>query len=108
MSFKLKVKKIGETPVLCVHGDITGSNIGKMTAKLENLMDGTSPKIGIDLSDVSFIDSHGLGVFVFFYRRLHEFNRNFIIIKPSEFIVDLFSGANLDRIFTIVDSEESL
>jgi anti-sigma B factor antagonist len=108
MSFRLKVKKKGTVPILMVYGDITGNNIGKMTAKLKNMTDGSSSKIGIDLSNVSFIDSHGLGVFVYFYRRLKEHDRTIVFIKPSEFIVELFSGSNLDRIFTIADNEEAL
>jgi len=108
MSFKLKIRKSGSTPILGVFGDITGNNIGKLTSKLETLLKVPSDAIAIDLEHVSFIDSHGLGVFVFYFRRLQEQQRKFVIVKPSEFIRELLSGSNLDRVFTIVADEKDL
>lgn len=108
MSFKLKVRKRGLTPILAVYGDITGNNIGKLTVKLEHFLKIASDAIVIDLEHVSFIDSHGLGVFVFYFRRLQEQQRRFVILKPSEFIQELLSGSNLDRVFTIINDEKDL
>lgn len=108
MSLKLKTKKTGDSSVLAISGDITGENVGKISAKLESLKHSSAGTIAIDLSQTTFIDSHGLGVFVFFHRRLSEENRRFYILRPSSFITDLFSGSNLDKIFQIIDSEEKL
>jgi len=108
MSFRLKIRKVKTIPVLTVFGDITGNNIGKLTAKLDHMIKMPSERIAIDLASVSFIDSHGLGVFVFFFRRLQEQRRIMVILHPSEFISELFSGSNLDRIFTIVNDEREL
>ncbi len=108
MSFKLKIHKAGSTPILMISGDITGSNVGKISAKLENMRKTFSEKIAVDLSQTTFIDSHGLGVFVFFYRRFSEENRQLVFLRPSEFIMDLFSGSNLVKIFTIIDNEDTL
>lgn len=108
MSLKLKIRKAGSTPVLTISGDITGSNVGKISSKLEGIQRVFSGKIAIDLSQTTFIDSHGLGVFVFFFRRFSEEKRQLVFLKPSDFIRDLFTGSNLNKIFTIVDNEESL
>lgn len=108
MSFKLKIKKVKQIPVLQIQGDITGSNIGKLTAKLEHMIKTDSEKVAIDLGNVSFIDSHGLGVFVFFYRRLKEGDRSLVIVNPSEFVAELLAGSNLDRIFSIIKNYEEL
>ena len=108
MNFKLRLRKAGTTPILMIFGDVTGGNVGKITVKLESMLKASSEKVAIDLSKTTFIDSHGLGVFVFFFRRLSDENRQLIFLKPSEFIKDLFSGSNLDKIFTILDDEETL
>ncbi|MBN1577204.1 MAG: STAS domain-containing protein [Chitinispirillaceae bacterium] len=108
MSFKLKIRRAGSTPVLMIAGDITGSNVGKITSKLESIRRVSSGRIAIDLSQTTFIDSHGLGVFVFFFRRFSEDNRQLVFFKPSDFIMDLFSGSNLNKIFTIIDSDDGL
>lgn len=108
MSFKLKIKKVKQVPVLQIQGDITGSNIGKLTAKLEQMIKTDADKVAIDLGNVAFIDSHGLGVFVFFYRRLKERDRSLVIVNPSEFVAELLAGSNLDRIFSIIRNHEEL
>jgi anti-sigma B factor antagonist len=108
MSFKLKVKKTDTAVILVISGDVTGNSVGKISAKLENIQKIFAGTIAIDLSETTFIDSHGLGVFVFFYRRFTEEQRELVFLKPSEFILDLFSGSNLDKIFTIVNSENEL
>jgi anti-sigma B factor antagonist len=108
MSFKLKIRKTDHAVILVLSGDITGNSVGKISAKLESVQKMSEETIAIDLSETTFIDSHGLGVFVFFYRRLSEENRRLVFLKPSEFILDLFSGSNLVKIFTIVNSEDDL
>ena len=108
MSFRIKIRKTSSAVILSLSGDITGSSVGKISAKLESIQKMFPGTIAIDLSETTFIDSHGLGVFVFFYRRLSEENRRLVFLKPSEFILDLFSGSNLVKIFTIVNSEEEL
>jgi anti-sigma B factor antagonist len=108
MSFKLKIKKTDRAVILVLSGDITGGSVGKISAKLESIQKIHEGTIAIDLSETTFIDSHGLGVFVFFYRRFSEVNRKLVFLKPSDFILDLFSGSNLVKIFTIVNSEDDL
>ncbi|MBN1758453.1 MAG: STAS domain-containing protein [Chitinispirillaceae bacterium] len=108
MSFKLKIRKTNAAVILALSGDITGNSVGKISAKLESIQKMYQGTIAIDLSETTFIDSHGLGVFVFFYRRLSEEKRKLVFLNPSEFILDLFSGSNLVKIFSIVNSEEEL
>ncbi len=108
MSFKLKLSKFRSTPVLKVSGEIVGSNVGKISLKLEALLKLHPEKVAVDLSQTTFIDSHGLGMFVFFFRRYSEEKCGLVFLRPSDFIVDLFTGSNLNKIFTIIDNENSL
>ena len=108
MSFKMKVKKIGSVPVLTISGEITGNSVGKLSAKLNGIQQVFDGKVAIDLRKASYIDSHGLGVFIFFYRRLTEENRELVFINPPGFIADQFSGSSLDKIFHVVSSVEQL
>ena len=108
MSFRIKIRKTKSAVILGLTGDITGNSVGKISSKLESIQKMYPGTIAIDLSETTFIDSHGLGVFVFFYRRLSEENRKLVFLKPSEFILDLFSGSNLVKIFPIVTNEDDL
>ncbi|NLG17420.1 MAG: STAS domain-containing protein [Fibrobacter sp.] len=108
MSLKIRSKKINSSPVLEITGEITGENVGKITSKLEGLRKGDSQKVVVDLSKTTFIDSHGLGVFVYIWRLLGEQNRELIFLNPQGFIRNMFNGTNLDKIFKVVDSEEAI
>jgi anti-sigma B factor antagonist len=108
MNFKMKVTKIRSVPVLVLFGEVTGNSVGKLSAKLNGIQRVFSGKVAIDLRNTTFIDSHGLGVFIFFYRRLTEEDRELVFLDPPEFITDLFSGSSLDRVFHVITSEEQL
>lgn len=108
MSFKIKINRIKDFPVIEIIGELVGSNVGKVSSKLESVKNSTERRIAIDLRKTTFIDSHGLGVFVFFQRRLTEEEKELVFIKPSDFIMDIFEGANLTKIFNIIDDEDKL
>jgi anti-sigma B factor antagonist len=108
MNLKLLLRKSGSTPVLEIHGDIIEKSISKIIKKLEVLIKCDAATIAIDMSKTTFIDSHGLGVFIFTWRRLKDLNRKLIFIKPQGFINDLFNETSLSKIFEIKSTEDDL
>lgn len=108
MNLKLRIKKINQKPVLEITGGITGENVGKITSKLDSLRKSEHGVIGVDLRRTTFIDSHGLGAFVFISRILKNQQRELVFIEPHNFIRNMFTGSNLDKIFRIVESDEDL
>ncbi len=108
MSFKMRIKKLKGHPVLEIRGELTGDQIAKVTTKLDGLLKGNAQTIVVDLGNTTFIDSHGLGVFVYCWRLLEQDNRRLVFLNPQGFIRSMFIGTNLDKIFPIVDSDEEL
>lgn len=108
MGFKLRMRKKKEIPILDVIGDITGEDIRKITQKLDYFRKGDFQTVAIDLSRTTFIDSHGLGAFIYCWRMLEEQGRKLVFLSPQGFVRTMFSGTNLDKIFEIVESEEEL
>jgi anti-anti-sigma factor len=108
MGFKLKVRKVNDVPVLDILGEVSGPDIAKITSRLDSMRKENSTVIAIDMSHTSYIDSHGMGALVFFWRVLEEEQRQLVFIKPQSFIRNMLSGTNLDKIFRVVDSEEEL
>ena len=108
MNFRLKSRKIGDVPVVEIVGDFTGENIRKFTQKIETYKKGDCSKLVVDLSGTTFIDSHGLGVFIYSWRVMEDENRKLIFLNPQGFIRSMFQGTNLDKIFHVVDSEEQI
>jgi anti-sigma B factor antagonist len=108
MSAKINMLKSGEIPVIEIIGELSGESVGKIAARLEKLRKTYSKTIAVDLSRTTFIDSHGLGVFVYSWRLLENEQRNLVFVNPQGFILNMLHNTNLDRLFKIVDSLEAL
>ena len=104
MSFKVHIKKIKGMPVLEISGELTGENVGKIAVRLERLRKTKARLIAVDLSRTTFIDSHGLGAFVYCWRMLENENRDLVFVSPQGFILSMLHNTNLDRVFKVVDS----
>jgi anti-anti-sigma factor len=60
----------------------------------------------LNISDVSFIDSSGLGYLVSVYKQLTEKGQKFIICEPTAQARMLFELTRMHQIFSIFDDEE--
>jgi anti-anti-sigma factor len=108
MSFKLHVRKSNDMPILEISGELAGVKVGKIAAELERLRKSSAKTIAVDLSQTTFIDSHGLGIFVYCWRLLENDHRDLVFVNPQGFILNMFQNTNLDRMFKVVDSIEAL
>jgi anti-anti-sigma factor len=105
---KIKTGKIKEYPFLEISGKITGDCAALITSKIELLCKKYDGAVVINLSEVAFIDSNGLGALVFLWKRFKQESRELIFLCSGNFDLDLFSTSGLDTLFTIVRSEEEL
>ncbi len=63
-----------------------------------------SPRVVIDLTRVTFMDSGGLNVLVAGWRRAREHGGGIGLVSPAEAVRDVLQVTGLDRLFTITDS----
>ncbi len=108
MSCKIKTKKYDNVYLLKLSGEIEAPDINTISKKLESLLNSKYHTIAIDLNEVKYIDSHGLGVFVYYWKMMEKNDRELVFVKPSGVIKTIFEGTNLDQILNIVDSPEDL
>lgn len=104
MSCKIRTRKVRGFPVVQVAGDLTGEHVGRVAECLERLRNGDAPVIVVDLSETSYIDSHGLGAFVYCWRLMENEKRSLVFVSPQGSIQSMFQNTNLDRIFRVVGS----
>ena len=108
MALKIKIKKHNDVPVVQIIGEAVGQDVVKISKKLESFLTSGDPKIAIDLSETTVVDSYGLGVFVFSWKQFTGQNRQLIFINPQGFVRDLFEGTNLDKVLKISESIDTL
>lgn len=105
---KLKAGTIKEYPSLEISGQIIGDNAAQVKSKIDTISRKHKGNLVIDLSEVTFIDSYGLGVLVYIWKLYRSNSRDIIFLCGGNFDVDIFSAANLDSLFTIARSEGEL
>ena len=106
MSFNFDTKD--NILIIYLKGDLIGENQGPELMELVNdqLNEGIN-KCAIDISEVRFINSSGIGVLITILTKLRNKDGEVILIKPSEQVKKLLIITKLNSIFQIVDEQET-
>jgi anti-sigma B factor antagonist len=91
------------TWILAVAGEIDVATSPELRRELHQLADREPARLVLDLSDVTFIDSSGLGVLVGALKRLREEDRGDILVLEGlqEPVRKVFDITGLTDLFTI-------
>ncbi|MFA6449981.1 MAG: STAS domain-containing protein [bacterium] len=102
MDLKLEIKKEKDYTHIIVHGEVDLYNANELKEKVHMSTDrAISPNLIIDLKDVDYIDSTGLGILIGIKRRTTEKGGVLILVLYSDRINKLFEITGLNKIFTI-------
>jgi len=100
------VRQENEATVVHVTGRVDASVASEMKKELQDLIDEGNTNLVLNLEDVNFIDSSGLGVFVSCLRRAATKGGDLRLAEVPEFARSIFELTRLTRVFNIKESEE--
>lgn len=103
---KLTTKEVDNYTVVHVCEDITYSNVREFFAQLDQLVENDVLDVVLDLGDVPYITSRGLGAIVHTYTVLSKRGGNLIIVTSCDDVLESFSMTKLDKILTIVPDRD--
>ncbi len=104
MAFKLTTRSLGEVTVLDLSGRLElGEGSALLRETLQKSADGA--KILINLADVSFIDTSGLGELVSGHTRAQNAGGDLRLTGIPKHVGKLFQMTGLDRILDIYDND---
>ena len=96
------IKKKEDEVIVIPEGKIDFSNAEDFKENVLNIYNEGYRKIIIDLSNVSTIDSSGLGKILLFHKKLQEKDGELIIRNiTSDYVRKMFNMINLDKIINI-------
>ena len=87
-------------------GELDANSSIEMDAMIWKLIDRAEYKIHIDLSELEYISSAGLGVFISFLQELKAGGGKFVFSGLSENIMQVFKLLGLHNVMEIVDTAE--
>jgi anti-sigma B factor antagonist len=89
-----------------VTGEIHVSSAPEFSRRLNEAIGGDDSPIALDLSDVTFIDSTGLGVLLNGLRRVTREGRRMALACANPTVLRLFQVTRLDSTFEILPTRE--
>lgn len=84
-----------------VKGDLDIYSEDEFRSFIEKEIEGSDKDIVIDIKDLDYLDSTGLGLFMKIYKISKEKDRTVSIINPKENILKLFKITDLTDVFNM-------
>lgn len=96
----------GEVAIIRVEGELDLNSAERFRNELELALSAGARKLWLDLSEVTFIDSSGLGVLMGRYKRIQERDGELAVIGPSPSLLRILKMSGLLQIVQIYASQE--
>ncbi len=103
---KIQSKTEENRIILFISGDIDAYHSPKLKEEMEPFINGEMRDISLDLSDVPYIDSAGLGTLVSILRETRNGKKSLKLIGLRQNIKRIFEMTRLDKIFEVYDTLE--
>ena len=106
IEFSIEDRRVGDAHVVSVKGEIDLFTAPDFKQRVSAPIDAGVPKVVVDLSETTFIDSSSLGVLIGAHRRLKLHGGSLAIVCGNESIAKTFRITGLDGVFTLTGSLE--
>jgi anti-sigma B factor antagonist len=104
---KIVERSVNDVTILDLHGKILiGEGDDALREAVTKLVDGGKTKILLNLADVPYVDSAGLGEIVRCYTTVSRKNGKLKLVNLTKKIQDLLAITKLLTVFETYDSEE--
>ncbi|WP_209125114.1 STAS domain-containing protein [Alkalihalobacillus sp. BA299] len=106
MNLEIRQKTKGNVHLLYLSGEVDAFTAPKLREVLIPLTEESSMKVIVDLTDVDYIDSTGLGIFIGALKSTHNYNSHIQLQGLSNRLQRLFKITGLDEVIDIEDQEK--
>jgi anti-sigma B factor antagonist len=102
--YKIEIKD--NIVVVRIKGDFTEFLVEKLRNEMENFIKQDTKNYILDFSEVSYINSSGLGFLAGYLKKVRKIKGDIKLIKVHNFIKNVLEISKLSHVFDIFDSEE--
>ena len=104
---KLDLGEKGVVSILVLSGKLAAGGEDQLREAIDTLLGSGRNEILVDFTEVTFMDSSGIGELVSSFRTVERFGGHLKILKPNKRIQDSLSLTRLLPIFEIYEDEET-
>lgn len=94
--------------IIAPKGDLDYFSCKELREVIFSHIQDKTKNIILDLRDVPFIDSAGMGLLITASKELSKINGTIGLLNPSKEILDLMVLATLDKVIRIYDNEDAI
>ena len=94
--------------VITVSGEVDLATSPELDNAIISAIESGTSSVAIDLTDVSFMDSSGLGVIVRGLKRCREADKDLDLVITNERVLKVFGITGLDQVIPIHDSIQDI
>ncbi|MBM7659971.1 anti-anti-sigma factor [Bacillus mesophilus] len=99
-------KTMDERQIFKISGKLQYGSTQNIKESLLHHVDNEIKHFVFDLTNITYIDSTGMGLFVTFMKHLNNPKNHIVLVIEDTFITELFKIAKLDTIFKLSNSLE--
>ena len=107
MDLSVSTHEAGDVTVVAISGEIDVYTAPKLRDTLTELVGSGAYRLIIDMDQVEFLDSTGLGVLVGGLKKVRAHDGSMDIVCSQERLLKIFTITGLSKVFSIHDSQES-
>jgi anti-sigma B factor antagonist len=108
MELKIDVKPRSDGITLVIlHGEVGTETVNQFKDRIDQIIGDGHVKLILDLQEVRYLNSMGLGVVAAAYKKLKKSKGDLKLLNPSPEVQELFELTRLAKVFEIFDSEEN-
>lgn len=101
VELELEVTTENGYTVLIPHGDLDVATVRELRTAIHDQLAAGNVHLVLDLDEIEFIDSTGLGVLIGTRRRTYDLRGSFSIVCENQRVLRLLDLTSLDKVFTI-------
>ena len=98
---EIKEESRGNVKIVGLRGRLDANSSRNVEKQLQALIDQREKRLVLDLSELTYISSLGLRVFIVVAKEMQKVNGKLALAKLNEHIYEIFKIAGFTRIFTI-------
>lgn len=102
----ININTVKGISILAIKGRLDTTNYNQLELKLQDLMDKNNTRFIINCSEMSYISSSGLRVFLMYLKKISAVKGEFVICCLRENIQEIFKISGFNKIFRIYENTD--
>jgi anti-sigma B factor antagonist len=100
---KINIKGMEQATLVSLKGEVDIYSIGKFRESIEERIKTQAPEIILDCTELSYMDSTGMGALIELRNKAKEMGQKLIMMNPRPNIKKLLNITGVDKIIEIIE-----